>query len=150
MPKMPISFNYADVKSIGLKDKTGVKTFVLSMLKEEKKVVSKIDYIFCSDRYLLQINRDFLQHDYYTDIITFDLSENVKIVGEIYISVDRVKENAAVHKSTFTCELLRVIFHGVLHLCGYKDKTKNELTLMRQKEDYYLRYFDKTRKSCFT
>lgn len=150
MPKMPISFNYADVKSIGLKDKTGVKTFVLSMLKEEKKVVSKIDYIFCSDRYLLQINRDFLQHNYYTDIITFNLSENVKIVGEIYISVDRVKENAAVHKSTFTCELLRVIFHGVLHLCGYKDKTKNELTLMRQKEDYYLRYFDKTRKSCFT
>ncbi len=138
MPKTPIVFNYADVKSIRLKNKTGVKSFIFSVFKKERKRVASINYIFCSDPYLLQINKDFLQHDYYTDIITFDLSDNNTITGEIYISIDRVKDNAKVHGTSVSNELLRVMFHGVLHLCGYGDKTKSEITVMRQKEDYYL------------
>ena len=146
MPNVPIVFNYADVKSIALKNKTGLKTFIFSVFKREKKRVASINYIFCSDQYLLQINKDFLQHDYYTDIITFDLSDKNAIVGEIYISVDRVKDNANVQGTSFSNELLRVMFHGVLHLCGYGDKTKSEITVMRQKEDYYLLCLDKLNK----
>ncbi len=146
MPNVPIVFNYADVKSIALKNKTGLKTFIFSVFKREKKRVASINYIFCSDQYLLQINKDFLLHDYYTDIITFDLSDKNAIVGEIYISVDRVKDNANVQGTSFSNELLRVMFHGVLHLCGYGDKTKSEITVMRQKEDYYLLCFDKLNK----
>ena len=93
---------------------------------------------------LLQMNRDFLQHDYYTDIITFGLSEKGQPVeAEVYISLDRVKENARIHGATQANETLRVVFHGALHLCGYKDKKKSEITLMRQKEDQYLRLFEK-------
>ena len=146
MPNVPIVFNYADVKSIALKNKTGLKTFIFSVFKREKKRVASINYIFCSDQYLLQINKDFLLHDYYTDIITFDLSDKNAIVGEIYISVDRVKDNANVQGTSFSNELLRVMFHGVLHLCGYGDKTKSEITVMRQKEDYYLLCLDKLNK----
>ncbi len=146
MPNVPIVFNYADVKSIALKNKTGLKTFIFSVFKKEKKRVASINYIFCSDQYLLQINKDFLQHDYYTDIITFDLSDKNAIVGEIYISVDRVKDNSSVQGTSFSNELLRVMFHGVLHLCGYRDKTKSEITVMRQKEDYYLLCFVKLNK----
>jgi probable rRNA maturation factor len=92
------------------------------------------------------MNRDFLQHDYYTDIITFGLSEKGEPVeAEIYISLDRVKDNAATLKTTFKEETLRVIFHGALHLCGYKDKKKSEIALMRSKEDHYLRLFEKKR-----
>jgi probable rRNA maturation factor len=84
-----------------------------------------------------------LQHDYFTDIITFDLSVSKnETIGEIYISVDRVRENAMTHSVTFQTELLRVIFHGALHLCGYKDKKKSEITIMREKEDYYLLLFE--------
>jgi rRNA maturation RNase YbeY len=90
------------------------------------------------------MNRDFLQHDYYTDIITFGLSEKGQPVeAEVYISLDRVKDNAKTHGTTQTNETLRVIFHGALHLCGYKDKRKSEITVMRQKEDQYLRLFEK-------
>ena len=96
-----------------------------------------MNYIFCSDEYLLEVNNNFLQHDFYTDIITFDLSlsKTSPTIGEIYISVDRVKENAITHKTSFELELHRVIFHGALHLCGYKDKTKKDALLMRDKEE---------------
>jgi rRNA maturation RNase YbeY len=87
----------------------------------------------------LDINRNYLQHDYYTDIITFDLSENPKqTIGEIYVSIDRIRDNAKTLKTSLKDETLRVIFHGALHLCGYKDKSKADIATMRMKEDYYL------------
>lgn len=138
---MPIvRFNYADVNPIKLKNKRLVKDLIVSIFQEEGKALEKMNYIFCSDDYLLEINRYFLHHDYFTDIITFDLSED-DTVGEVYISVDRVKDNSLSHSTTFEQEILRVIFHGALHLIGYKDKKKSEITIMRQKEDYYLRLY---------
>jgi probable rRNA maturation factor len=142
---MAILFRSAD-RQLHLPGKTGLKVFIHSIFKKEKHAVGSITYIFCSDEFLLQMNRDFLQHDYYTDIITFGLSEKGEpVVAEIYISIDRVKENAATLKTTFKEETLRVIFHGALHLCGYKDKKKSEIALMRSKEDHYLRLFEKKR-----
>ena len=136
-----VRFNYADVKSINLKDKNKVKQFVESIFVQEGKSLKELNYIFCSDSYLLEINQSHLHHDYYTDIITFDLSEDASVTGEIYISVDRVKDNSSTIGTPFSEELLRVIFHGALHLVGYKDKKKSEITIMRDKEDYYLRLF---------
>jgi probable rRNA maturation factor len=129
-----------------LQDKARLKTFIESIFKKEKQQLFSITYIFCSDEFLLQMNRDFLQHDYYTDIITFGLSEKGEPVeAEVYISLDRVKDNAVNLETTYKNETLRVIFHGALHLCGYKDKRKSEITLMREKEDQYLRLFEKTK-----
>lgn len=136
-----ISFHYADTR-LNIPGKNSIKQFIPLLFKKEKHPVEELRYIFCSDEYLLQINRDFLRHDYYTDIITFDLSEKGKgITGEIYISIDRVKDNARVHQTSFREEILRVIFHGALHLCGYKDKTASQTKLMRQKEEEYIQLY---------
>lgn len=125
--------------------KNQLKAFIERIFKKEKKALAGITYIFCSDEMLLQMNRDFLQHDYYTDIITFGLSDkNQPIEAEIYISIDRVKDNAKEMGITYHTEMLRVIFHGALHLCGYKDKKKSETLLMRQKEDQYLLLYSKS------
>ncbi|HKP31778.1 MAG TPA: rRNA maturation RNase YbeY [Chitinophagaceae bacterium] len=106
----------------------------------EKRKCSSLTYIFCSDKYLLAINRQFLKHDYYTDIITFDLSSDKKsVIGEIYISTQRVRANAKELKLPIKDELLRVMIHGALHLCGYKDKSKTDKLAMRSREDYYIR-----------
>ena len=109
--------------------------------------MANLTYVFCSDEDLLEINRTYLKHDYFTDIITFDLSFTKKeIIGEIYISVDRVRENAGRFNSTLRKELHRVIFHGALHLCGYRDKNLQEQKVMRAKEDEYLKlYFSNSR-----
>ncbi len=124
--------------------KTALKNFVGDIFKREKKPLASIHYIFCSDDYLLQINRDFLKHDFYTDIITFNLAEKGKAVeAEVFISVDRVKDNASSLGISQKEEFLRVIFHGALHLCGYKDKTKADIKTMRGGEDYYLRLYKK-------
>jgi probable rRNA maturation factor len=138
-----VRFHYADVKPLNVTGKKKIKDWVLSICEAENKAVATLNYIFCSDDYLLDINKQFLQHDYYTDIITFDLSDEVTpgITGEIYISVDRVRDNAGTHKVSFKEELMRVIAHGALHLCGYGDKTKSEITNMRKKEDHYLLIF---------
>ena len=109
----------------------------------EGKSLKNLQYVFCSDAYLLHINQQYLQHDDFTDIITFDLSAGEDIEGEIYISSERVRENAGLHGNSFQHEMQRVIFHGALHLCGYKDKKKSEIQTMRDKEDAYLRLFDK-------
>lgn len=101
----------------------------------EQKKLGDITLIFCSDEYLLNINQSYLQHDYYTDIITFDYSEDEFISGDLYISVDRVAENAEINNVSFSNELNRVVVHGVLHLCGYKDKSEEEEIVMRKKED---------------
>jgi probable rRNA maturation factor len=140
-----IQFRSAD-RALQLPGKTQIKAFIEFLFEKEKQALDSITYVFCSDKFLLQMNRDFLKHDYYTDIITFGLSEKGQPVeAEVYISLDRVKENAQTLGINRTNETLRVIFHGALHLCGYKDKTKSEITLMREKEDHYLRLFEKTR-----
>ncbi len=105
---------------------------------DEKKQLNEVNLIFCSDEYLLNINVEFLQHDYYTDIISFDYCEGKLISGDLFISKDRVFENAGNNNVTFLVELNRVVVHGVLHLCGYKDKTDGDALVMRSKEDYYL------------
>ncbi|HEX6914424.1 MAG TPA: rRNA maturation RNase YbeY [Chitinophagaceae bacterium] len=130
-------------RSFHSREKTAIRHFIENLFKREGRETGCIQYIFCSDDYLLGINRDFLNHDYYTDIITFDLSDREKVEAEIYISVERVKDNARTFGTGYRQEMLRVIFHGALHLCGYGDKTKREITLMRQKESEYLRLFEK-------
>lgn len=137
-----VRFNHADVKQLSFKNKKFIKEIVVRIFLDEAKKINKINYIFCSDTYLLEINKKYLTHNFFTDIISFDLSEGEAVTGEIYISIDRVKENAIIHSASFRKELLRVIFHGVLHLCGYKDKKKSEITLMRKKEDYYLQLIE--------
>ena len=116
-----------------------LKAFIEQIFRKEGKKLGGLNYVFCSDKELLKINRDFLQHDYYTDIISFGLSApNEPVQAEIYISIDRVKENAQTLGVSFRKELHRVIFHGALHLCGYGDKTTKEEAQMRKKEDQYL------------
>lgn len=133
-----IFFRNAD-KTFLFPNKTGLKHFIEQLFKNEKKALIELTYVFCSDEYLLGINRDFLQHDYYTDIITFDLSENqIQTIGEIYISLDRIKDNAKELNISTKEETLRVIFHGALHLCGYKDKSKSDIATMRKKEEHYI------------
>jgi probable rRNA maturation factor len=133
-----ILFRNAD-KTFLFPKKKGLKQFIELLFKKEKKGLFELTYVFCSDEYLLGINRSFLQHDYYTDIITFNLSENPKqIIGEIYVSLDRIKDNANELKTSIKEETLRVLFHGALHLCGYKDKSKSDIIKMRKKEDQYL------------
>lgn len=108
--------------------------------------LGELSFIFCSDEYLNKINIKYLNHDFYTDVITFDYSKEKLLFGDIYISIDRVKENAKIYSSSFNEELFRVIIHGVLHLCGYKDKTEEEKTLIRLKEKEFLSLIDwKTR-----
>ena len=135
---MPIVFHA--LEPVVLKQRRLLKKFIIQLFIKEKKSLQSIDIIFCSDEYLLEINKQHLQHDFYTDIITFDLSESPSnpIIGELYISIDRVKDNAALRDEKFSTELLRVIFHGLLHLCGFKDKTKSDIKTMREKEDEYL------------
>ncbi|HEV7423609.1 MAG TPA: rRNA maturation RNase YbeY [Candidatus Paceibacterota bacterium] len=133
---------FFDKVTINLKGRAGLKKAIEGIFKREKKDLVGVNYVFCSDKALLKINRQYLQHDDYTDIITFDLSETGSgIVGEIYISIDRVRDNARKNEVLLKTELLRVIFHGALHLCGYNDKTSDEKTRMRGKENYYLSYF---------
>ena len=140
---MAVQFFSADANA-PIIPRTKLKSFISDLFKREGKELAELSYVFCSDEYLLNINRQFLNHDYYTDIITFDISEiKEQVQGEIYVSVDRVRENAKQLNQTVQDELLRVIFHGALHLCGYKDKTKPQQLQMRNKEDYYLSKFHK-------
>jgi rRNA maturation RNase YbeY len=137
-----VRFNFLHADR-SLKDRRRLKACLQALFKKEKTSIERLSYIFCTDKYLLQINQQFLQHNDYTDIITFNLAgRKSPVEGEIYISLDRVRENASLLNEYFYRELHRVIFHGALHLCGYKDKTYKESKLMRQKEDYYLdQYF---------
>lgn len=130
------------LSEVPLRDRARLKSFLPSLFKKEKRQLAELQYIFCSDDYLLDINKQYLKHNYYTDIITFDLSERGQpINAEIYISVDRVRDNARSFGNTLKNELHRVIFHGALHLCGYKDKSRQDESLMRKMEDQYLRLY---------
>ena len=135
---MSISFNQADSK-VALANRVALKSFIEKRVKKEGYSIETLTYVFCSDKYLLKMNKDFLSHNYYTDIISFDLSETPgNLIGEVYISVDRVKDNAKTHGTTLKEELHRVIFHGALHFCGYKDKKTADTIKMRQMEDRWL------------
>lgn len=133
-----IQFHYI-TPSFFLPNRTQLKAFIIKAFKKEGFKVGEVNYIFCTDPYLLQINQQYLNHDTYTDIITFPYSQKGEPVSsDIYISIDRVRQNAKDFNTSFTRELHRVIFHGMLHLCGYKDKNKEQTQQMREKEDYYL------------
>ncbi len=124
---------------VNIRNRAVLKKFIEGLFKKEGYKLKNLNYIFCTDKRLLDINKQFLSHNYYTDIITFPLSEAPNpIEGEIYISIDRVKENAMTEKEPLNRELLRVIFHGALHLCGYTDKTKREKEKIREREDFYI------------
>ncbi|MCB0398923.1 MAG: rRNA maturation RNase YbeY [Winogradskyella sp.] len=131
-----ISFNYeTDFK---LKNETQISEWISKAIVSENCKEGELNYIFCSDDYLHKINVDFLNHDTLTDIISFDYSVGKELHGDIYISVERVEDNASDFEVDFEDELARVMIHGILHYCGYKDKTEDDAKLMRSKEDYYL------------
>lgn len=132
---MPIQFFTEDIP-FQLPEKSKVKNWVKEVIKKHHYSVGHLNYIFSTDEYLLKINQNYLQHDYYTDIITFDHSEKKgSISGDIYISVERIKENAFEQSLNFHDELKRVIIHGVLHLLGFNDQTPAEKGEMRKKEE---------------
>lgn len=124
-----------------LKNKKEYKAWIKKIAESENKKVGDINYIFCMDEYLIEVNKKYLNHDTYTDIITFDYGEDGVIHGDIFISIERVEENAILFSTTFFDELLRVMAHGILHLCGYKDKSKAEEKEMREREDFAIKMF---------
>jgi probable rRNA maturation factor len=134
-----IDFNY-ETEFI-LENEGAISNWISKVIVSENKKEGEINYIFCDDEYLLQINQEHLQHDFYTDIISFDYTVGNEINGDMFISVDRVKENAQDFNVSFEDELKRVIVHGVLHYCGYKDKSEVDELLMRSKEDEKLAMF---------
>jgi len=132
----------SDIKSFRLSDKNRLKGFIKELFIKEGFTAGDINFRFCDDEEILEVNRNFLNHDYYTDVITFPLNEDGdKIDADIIISIDTVLSNSTAQKVSFTHELHRVIFHSNLHLCGYGDKTMKELKLIRKKEDEYLNLY---------
>ncbi|MFB9120191.1 rRNA maturation RNase YbeY [Bergeyella porcorum] len=131
-----LNFFFENIENLSINE--NITSWIEYIITHEGKKLGDINYIFCDDEYLLKINQDYLQHDYYTDIITFDYVKGKKISGDIFVSVTRVSENAPLLSKSFEEELHRVLAHGVLHLCGYKDKTEAEIKEMRSKEDFYL------------
>ena len=136
-----IFFNNAD-KSTSLRFRTKLKAFINQQCLKEGVHIETLQYVFCSDKFLLDINTRYLNHNFYTDIISFDLSDKKgELVGDVYISIDRVKENAKTEGQLYIHELLRVIFHGALHFCGYKDKKPADVKRMRSMEDKWLKAY---------
>ncbi|MBM3411903.1 MAG: rRNA maturation RNase YbeY [Bacteroidetes bacterium] len=124
--------------SIDLGNRSALKKFIENLFKSENKEIGLVNYIFCNNRTIRNINRQYLKHNYATDIITFDLSDSKLITADIYISVDQVRDNAKSLGLSIKSEILRVVFHGALHLCGYRDKKSSDIQKMRGKEDLYL------------
>ena len=135
---MSIQYFNEDVPLPKLKKRKSTN-WIKDTIQTEGKRVGDISFIFCSDNYLLEVNKNYLDHDYFTDIITFDYVEGFLISGDIFISVDRVLDNSVEFKTTFENELNRILIHGVLHLLGYKDKDKKDKLLMTEKENIYLK-----------
>ena len=134
-----ISFNYEI--DFTLENYQAYEDWLSEVITSENKTEGEINYIFCDDDYLLEINQQYLDHDTLTDIISFDYSIGNDLHGDIFIAIDRVKENALDFNVSFEEELKRVLVHGILHYCGYKDKSENEEKLMRQKEDEKIKMF---------
>ena len=122
--------------------KLQLKRCAKELVNDENKVLKDLSFVFTDDDYLLEVNKQYLDHDYYTDVITFDYSVFPLVSGDVMISLDRVKDNADSLGLNFELEFYRVVFHGLLHLCGYKDKQKDDVALMRSKEDFYINKFD--------
>lgn len=144
MTGVDINF-FSEGITFNLKNKTLFRKWLFNCAASEKKTIESLNYIFCSDNHLKKINRQYLKHNYFTDIITFPSSEkNVKnISGDIFISIERVKENAQLYKVVFADELKRVMAHGLLHMCGYRDKSEKEIAVMRKKETSCIALFKK-------
>jgi len=132
-----IEYNYEDVV-FQLNNEQLTTHWIEEIIKNEKRKMGEISYIFCSNEKILEINKQYLNHDYYTDIITFDYCENKIISGDIFISIETVKENSLEYQVDFQEEINRVMAHGILHLCGYGDKTESEKKKMREKEEFYI------------
>ena len=141
--KTKVQFFSPEIRS-SLRNTDNLKLFIESIFRKEQRRLSSINYIFCSDRTILEINKKYLNHDFYTDVITFNFSpSNATITAEVYISLERVRDNAKKLGVSIKSELHRVLFHAVLHLCGYNDKKKKDLEQMRKKEDLLLsQYFN--------
>jgi rRNA maturation RNase YbeY len=135
-----ISYNAENIKMPNI-PRRKISAWIKSIAAQNGKRVGEIAYIFCTDERILEINRQYLNHDYYTDIITFDYSENKTVSGDIFISMDTVRSNAEKFNAGLENELYRVIIHGILHLCGYKDKSASEEKIMRNREDEALKEF---------
>lgn len=135
-----INFFTEDV-SLPLFNQSSVATWLCNVCESENKELDEVSIIFCSDDYLLTMNNEYLKHDYYTDIITFDYCVDNQVVGDLFISVDRVTDNAKLNQVSFDNELFRVMVHGILHLIGFKDKSDEDSKLMRLKEDEYLNLY---------
>ena len=131
-----IQFFFENIDKITIDSTLAV--WLEDIILTEGKKPGEINYIFCDDEYLLQVNKEYLHHDYYTDIITFDYVKGKTISGDIFVSLPRIFDNAETLSKDFDSEFFRVLAHGILHLCGYKDKTDEEISEMRNKEDYYL------------
>ena len=136
---MPAINFFTEETSFQLKQKNKYKKWIKEIITQENHTLNELNFIFCSDKYLLQINKEYLNHNYFTDIITFDNSlQKADILGDIFISIDTVRKNSVEYNTTFQSEISRVIIHGVLHLLGYGDKSKADKALMRKKEDLAL------------
>lgn len=133
---------FSEETTFELSNQNRYTDWIFSFTGNYQKKVERLTFVFCSDDYLLKINQQYLNHDYYTDIITFDYCEGVYLSGDIFISIDRVKENAQTVKIAFEEELMRVMAHGVLHLIGFKDKSENEQLEMRAAEDLAIKSFN--------
>lgn len=135
-----INFFFEDIDEFDIK-KTDIEKNIEKLVINENRILGDVNYILCSDNYLLNINREYLNHDYFTDVISFDYCEDNVISGDIFISVDTVSDNAKEYNATFENELERVMIHGVLHFVGYNDKTESDQKTMRAKENQYLSLF---------
>ena len=133
--------NFYSENDFELQEDNKIDSWIRNVIASEEKDLGEINYIFCDDDYLHKINLKFLNHDTYTDIISFDNTEGNELNGDIFISTDRVVENAKEYNVEFNQEIKRVMAHGILHLCGYRDKTESEAALMRQKEDEKIALF---------
>ena len=131
-------FKFSSTTSFNLTPHERVSLWLLDVINKEEKAIKEVSFNFCNDKELLKVNQEFLSHDNLTDIITFDYSDSSGIIGEILISTERVKDNALDFDQPFDVELRRVMVHGTLHLCGYKDKSDDDKILMTKKEDFYL------------
>lgn len=134
---MALQFHNAD-HAFRCPHRRKIKAWIAAFAKAHSRVIGELSVVFCTDDYLLEVNKTHLQHDFYTDIITFDYCEGTELNGDLMLSIDRIKDNAKQHKQLFFNELLRVIIHGHLHLVGYKDKSKSEQATMRLKEDEWI------------
>lgn len=142
MPSPTIIFQSEEELDFSIKEEKKTKDWIKKIIKQEGKTCGQLFYFLCTDEHLLNINKEFLNHNTLTDIITFDYTEKKTISGEIFVSIDRVKDNAEKFKEPFPKELRRIIIHGVLHLCGYSDKSVSAKKIMRKKEDEALSHFD--------